>query len=91
MGQVKSIIQDKKECYFCKTTLNLHLHHCLFGTYKRKKADENGIYVYLCMIHHEQLHKNRAMQEYLIKLGQTKFEELYGHDKFMEVFKKNYL
>lgn len=49
---MKSIIQEEKECYVCHCRDNLHLHHILFG-HKRKKADEDGLTVYLCYWHHE--------------------------------------
>lgn len=48
---MKSIISDIKKCYVCETTLNLQLHHILFGR-NRKKADEDGLTVYLCYYHH---------------------------------------
>ena len=49
---MKSIIQDIKRCYICNTKNNLHLHHIFFGK-NRKKADEDGLVVYLCYEHHE--------------------------------------
>ena len=50
---MKSIIQgDNKECFVCGTPVHLHLHHVLFGK-NRKKADEDGLTVYLCYEHHE--------------------------------------
>lgn len=49
---MKSIISEKKECYVCKTIDNLHLHHIMFGK-NRKKADKDGLTVYLCYEHHE--------------------------------------
>jgi hypothetical protein len=47
-----SIIQNKKECYVCKTTYGLEFHHCIFGTGRRKLADEDGLTVWLCSEHH---------------------------------------
>jgi hypothetical protein len=49
---VKSLIQDTKECYVCKTTLDLHLHHIFYGTANRKISDKDGCVVYLCERHH---------------------------------------
>ena len=49
---MSSIIANKKICYVCGTTSNLHLHHILFGR-NRKKADEDGLTIYLCYEHHE--------------------------------------
>ena len=51
---MKSIVcnQDIKQCYVCSTRNNLHLHHIMFGK-NRKKADEDGLTVWLCYQHHE--------------------------------------
>lgn len=49
---MKSIIQNKKQCFVCGKTTNLHSHHIIFGK-NRKKADEDGLIVYLCYEHHE--------------------------------------
>ena len=48
----KSIISNEKKCYICGRTINLHIHHIMFGK-NRKKADEDGLTVYLCYDHHE--------------------------------------
>lgn len=50
---MKSILQTNKECYVCKTTYNLHLHHICYGVANRKISDKNGFVVYLCQYHHE--------------------------------------
>ena len=47
-----SIIQTNKKCIVCGTVFNLHLHHVMFGK-NRKKADEDGLVVWLCYDHHE--------------------------------------
>lgn len=49
---MKSIMQDKKECYICHTTNNLEVHHCLHGTANRKLAEKDGLKVWLCAEHH---------------------------------------
>lgn len=48
----KSIMQNKKQCFVCGVENNLHFHHIMFGK-NRKKADEDGLTVYLCYKHHE--------------------------------------
>lgn len=48
----KSIIQKDKKCYVCESQYNLHNHHIMFGK-NRKKADKDGLTVYLCLKHHE--------------------------------------
>ena len=51
---MKSIVinQDDKQCIVCGKRENLHLHHIIFGR-NRKKADEDGLTVWLCYEHHE--------------------------------------
>lgn len=49
---MKSIVNDEKQCFVCGNKNNLHLHHIFFGK-NRKKADEDGLVVYLCYQHHE--------------------------------------
>ncbi len=89
-----SILQTKKECYICKTQHNLHLHHIYAGS-RRKTSDRLGCVVYLCGEHHNlsnwSVHHNHDLDMMLKKDCQRKFEELYGREKFMQEFGKNYL
>lgn len=92
----KSIVQPKLDrCWFCGTTQCLHTHEIFFGSANRKKSIEHGLYVKLCANHHNQtvncVHQNKKMDLQLKKAGQLAFEELYGHEKFMSIFHKNYL
>lgn len=50
---MKSIINNEKKCYVCGTVFNLHKHHIFKGVRNRKKAEEDGLWVYLCYLHHE--------------------------------------
>ena len=61
---MKSILQDEKECFFCKTTRDLQLHHIYFGVANRKISDQDGCVVYLCASHHtgaKGVHHNREL------------------------------
>lgn len=92
----KSIVQeDMTKCFVCGATQNLHTHEIFFGTANREKSIEWGCYLKLCGRHHNQsnagVHFNKQLDINLKQHAQRKFEELYGHDKFMEVFHKNYL
>lgn len=51
---MKSIVcnQNIKYCSVCGEKNNLHLHHIIFGK-NRKKADEDGLTIWLCYNHHE--------------------------------------
>ena len=88
------ILQTKKECYFCKTTQNLHRHEVFYGTANRKKSIQYGCQVWLCGKHHnlstEGVHFDKKKDLKLKIDTQKKFEEKFGHTKFMEVFHKNY-
>lgn len=92
----KSIVQkDMSKCYVCGITTDLHTHEIYFGTADRKKSIEYGCYVRLCAKHHnmsnEGVHFNHWLDRRLKEIGQREFEKLYGHDKFMKVFHRNYL
>ena len=50
---MKSIISDAKKCYICGSVHDLEKHHCVFGTASRKKADRDGLWVYLCHLRQE--------------------------------------
>ena len=90
---MKSIMQDDKECYITHSTLGLHRHH-IFGGAFRDKSEEYGCWVWLRHDYHVgtsyAVHHNKRLMNQLRMDCQKKFEELYGHDKFMEVFRKDY-
>lgn len=90
-----SIISNKKECYICGTTLNLHRHHIYMGCANRKNSEKYGCWCYLCANHHNftnfSVHMNHELDVKMKKLCQEKFEDIHGHDKFMGVFGKNWL
>ena len=44
---MKSILQERKECYFTKCTTGLHEHHIFFGTGQREISEQNGFKVWL--------------------------------------------
>lgn len=89
-----SILQNKKECYITGDTQGLHKHHVYPGS-RRKASAEWGCWVWLRADWHNLadygVHFNLDLDRRLKQECQEKFEELYGHDKFMSVFGKNYL
>lgn len=91
---MKSIINNDKVCFLCGTYVNIHKHH-IFGAYNRNNSEKYGCWVYLCGPHHNLsdmgVHFNKQFDIELKQLAQTQFEKLHGHNKFMEVFSKNYL
>lgn len=89
---MKSIISDKKECYECGITQYLHLHHIMFGR-NRKKADEDGLTIYLCYFHHEGTYGVHGVNGHTLDLKLKKVAELKWlefYDKTVEDFIKRY-
>ena len=99
--------KQDRECVLCKLEAarnnhygelahdGLHKHHIMGGP-DRKKSEHWGVWCYLCLEHHETgenaVHNTGDKNgRFLKELGQRAFEKRYGHDKWMEVFGKNYL
>ena len=90
---MKSILQDKKQCYICGRTSCLHDHHIFAGS-RRQKSEEYGLKVWLCVRHHtgeDGAHSVPWMIDRLHKDGQKKFEETHTRDEFIRIFGKSYL
>jgi len=89
-----SILQDRRECYITGATEGLHKHHVYAGS-RRKASEQWGCWVWLRWDWHNGapygVHQNPDLDRRLKQECQERFEELYGHEKFMEVFGKNYL
>lgn len=86
----KSIIQDEKECYVTGCPYGLDKHHVYAGI-RRKASEKWGCWVWLRHDVHMDLHqRNTALDKELKAVCQAKFEERYGHEKFMSVFGKNF-
>lgn len=90
----KSILQEDKVCYVSGSRVNLERHHIMSGTANRKLSERYGLWVWL----NHDLHtgKNGAQYEKELNLrlkreAQMAFEQIYGHEKWMETFRKNYL
>lgn len=87
-------MQSKKECYVSHSTTGLHRHHVFAGS-RRKASEDWGCWVWLRGDWHNLapygVHHDAALDRRLKQETQTRFESLYGHDKFMQVFGKNYL
>ena len=90
----KSILQDEKKCYITGSTENLHQHHIFAGS-RRKASDKWGCWVWLRADWHNMadygVHFNRELDEKLKCEAQLAFERIHSHQKFMDVFGKNYL
>lgn len=90
----KSLLQDKKECYYSHTTYNIEKHH-IFNGPNRRLSEKWGCWVYLRHdLHNEPpdgVHFNKENALKLKRDCQRAFEEKYDHEKFMEIFGRNYL
>lgn len=89
-----SIIQNKKECYFCKSQRFLESHH-IFGGANRCKSEKYGLKVWLCHYCHNEppngVHHNRRFADELYKIGQQTFNEYYPDKDFISEFGRNFL
>ena len=97
MSSKRSIIDNSNCCYLCGSTSGLTVHHCLFGTAGRKKADQDRLTVKLCYSCHEAVQHptnkfDLTMQNALKKIAQEKWEQHYGNrDAFIKRYGKSYL
>ena len=91
----KVVLQKTKCCWVCGTTIGLHCHEVFYGSANRQKSIKYGLQVWLCAKHHnasdEGVHFNNTLDILLKKYAQTEFEKAFSHEKFMKIFRRNYL
>ena len=103
----KSILQAEKECYLCRLAADqagyygelpntgLHRHHVIFGRGNRKKSEHYGLWVWLCIAHHEYgpeaVHTNAQIRRQLSQIAQRAFMRVYPNLDFGEEFGISYL
>lgn len=87
-------MQDKKECYFCKSQSWLECHH-IFGGANRNLSEKYGLKVWLCHYCHNEppqgVHHNRRNADMLRKLGQEAFNKQYPDKDFVSIFGRNFI
>lgn len=94
---MESIIDNKKECFRCRTTQGLHKHHIFFGIANRRKSDEDGCWIWLCGKHHnlsnEGIHFDRKFDLAIKELAEQRWIEHYDKSKadFLVRYGRNYL
>lgn len=90
-------------CWGCLCEYGLERHHIYGGNPDRQHSDDYGLVVDLC--HSRLVGKATVIgchnkvtdeldQDLITRLqqeGQRRFEAVYGHDEFREVFGRNYL
>lgn len=74
--------------------VNLHRHH-VYGGARRKLSEKWGCWVWLRADYHNEsshgVHFDHELDMRIKRECQEAFEALHGHEKFMEVFGKNYI
>jgi len=80
-------------CWGCLCEYGLERHHIYGGNPDRKHSEDFGLYVDLCHKCHLNVtdEKDKELSIKLKQEGQRRFESIHGHDKFMLVFRRNYL
>lgn len=87
-----SVMQKDKVCYICGTTRHLEKHHCMNGA-NRKKADKDGLWVWLCRdchTGHRGVHQNAGLMRELKAQAQTIYEYDHSHEEWMKEYGRNY-
>lgn len=92
---MKSVLSDKRKCWFCGRTDVLHKHHVYPGNPNRKISEKYGCWVYLCPEHHnmseEGVHFDKERDLKLRIECQAAFEKEFPHVSFLRTFGRNYL
>ena len=101
----RSLLDTRKGvCFICGRYGPTEKHH-IFGSYNRKKSEEDGLYVYLCHSCHNEppdgVHFNKRNMQRLHVAGQSRWEMVKiiqdgmtdeeARTAFMERYGKNYL
>ena len=92
----ESIIQFHKQCLVCGSYGKLEKHHVLFGTPRRKYADEDGLWVWLCPEHHRGTYGVHGKEGHdldltLKRVAQRAYEETHTREEWLKRYRRNYL
>lgn len=72
----------------------LERHHCLHGSGRRKLAEEDGLWVWLCRDCHNEIHfgkDGKSLDLFLQKEAQRTYMKEHGFTNYMKRYGKNYL
>ena len=78
-------------CHACGHYTEVTYHHMIFGANRRVWSDCYGLVRDLCSSCHDRVHRDHMMELNYRKIAQKQFEDKYGHDKYMQIFGRNYL
>lgn len=98
----QSIIHNDRYCYLCWKRYgrinahNLHKHHCFHGTANRQLAEEDGLFVNVCVECHEidkdAIHNNHDTDMFVMQQAQMAYESKIGsREDFVKRYGKNFL
>lgn len=91
----KSIIDNTPQCYHCGSEVNLQRHHMLKGVAYRWKAEEDGLWCYLCNDCHTFLHgkDGHQLDQQYKEIAERAWLNHYGKTiaDFRSRYGKNYL
>ena len=85
----KSIFtKDLYHCIICGKKRD-NLHEVFFGR-NRQLSIKYGLVIPLCIECHQEIHKNKKLQDIWHKKGQDIFETYYPDLDFLKIFRQNY-
>lgn len=88
---MSTVSKSNKDYILGETISGLYSQQIIFGK-NRKNSEKYGLKVRLCDECHYRLHnQDEALAMKYRKLGQLYFEARWGHEKYMQVFGRNYL
>ncbi len=78
-------------CEICGCYWTLDKHHLLPGTGKRRLAEEDGLYIFICRQCHNALHADENEVLYWRKEGERRYLKDHTFSEYMDRYGKNYL
>jgi hypothetical protein len=102
MGKISLLTDDYDHCYLCGGRAQC-VHH-IFGGPNRDLAEEDGLFMWLCIGHHtgssQAVHTNKEIRDWTHRIGQKAYEDSKAskgwtkneaRETFMRRYGRNYL
>lgn len=84
-------INNKDECFICKSTYQLTWHE-IFAGRNRRNSMEDGFCLRLCLHCHEEKQEDTYFNDFWHRKAQMYYEEFIGsREQFLSRYRKNYL
>lgn len=87
-NRISIFTDDLEHCIICGKKRD-NLHEVFFGR-NRQLSIKYGLVIPLCIKCHQEMHKNKELQEVWHEKGQVAFERAYPKLNFVNIFRKNY-